>query len=237
MKRNISFIIVIFIVLICEICFHEYNHQDSFWTNNFRILSWIIMGFWYYDNQKENFNRIQTVFLISMLLPIIVSLSSYLIPERQAIIINIYTNIGILMLWIYAFKRLGAIITLNDSNRTLTKVTPAFFIFPLLFYYFSLYQALTGVYVFIVLIYIVLFSYTGVLAAFLPFNEEKRLWITFGIMLLVFVNIINGYHTFLQKLSWAYPVLRTVTVISRCMMIYGMIRYVEKRSFSFAEDE
>ncbi len=227
---------MIFIVLIGEISFHEYRQQDSLWTNNFRILSWIMMALWYYETQKRNFNRIQKAFLISILLPIIVSISSYVIPEKQAIIINISTNIAILMLWIYAFKHSGASISLNDSNQTLTKLTPAFFILPLLFYYFSLYQSLPTLYAIFVLIYILIFSYTGVLSAFVPISEEKRLWIILGIMLIAMANIMNGYHTFLQKLPWAYPVIRTMTVVSRCMMIYGMISYLNNKPIVLAEE-
>lgn len=237
MKKNFYFVFAIFIVLIGEIKFHENNQHESFWTNNLRILSWIMMGWWYFETQKKDFNRIQKAFLISILLPIIVSLSSYLIPEKQAIIINICVNMGVLILWIYVFKYFGASISLKDSNQTLTKLTPAFFILPLLFYFLSLYQSLPALYAILVLIYILIFSYTGVLAAFLPINEEKRLWITFGIMLLVLVNIMNGYHTFLQKLPWAYPVFRTITVIAKCMMIYGMILSTEERQIGTLNED
>ncbi|WP_435354470.1 hypothetical protein [Emticicia sp. SJ17W-69] len=232
MKINIGFIIIVFLVLIGEIGLHELNHQDSLWTNNCRIISLILMGTWYYINQKGNFNRIQKAFLISILLPIIVSLSSYLIPEKEAIIINIFINMGILMLWIYAFKHLGASITLKDNNQTLQKLIPAFFVLPLLYYYFSLYQALPRIYAIIVLVYILIFSYTAVLSAFLPLKEDKKFWLIFGVILLVIVNILNGFHTFLQNLVWAYPVSRTLTVASKCMMIYGMICYGESKPLS-----
>jgi hypothetical protein len=237
MKRNFVFIITIFIVLIGEICFHEYSHQDTLWTNNCRIFSLLLMGFWYFNIQKENFNQIQKAFLLSILLPIIVSLSSYLIPEKGAIIINIFINMGMLMLWIYAFKHLGASITLKDSNQTLQKLIPAFFVLPLLYYYFSLYQSLTFIYAILVLVYILIFSYTALLAAFLPFKGDKKFWLIFGIILLAMVNILNGYHTFLQNIAWAYPVSRTFTVASKCMMIYGMICYVELKYVTITESD
>lgn len=232
LKSNLFYLIVIFLILFVECFANEFTDKESaaLWTNNLRILSWLAMGIWYYQIQKENFTLVQKLFLGSILLPIIISFSTYLLPEHQAIIINIGVSIAILSLWILDFKLLGASIVLKDKNQTFSKLVPAFFILPLLFYFFSLYQALSAFFAVLVLIYILIFSYTGVLAAFLPFNEEKRLWITFGIMLLVIVNIMNGYHTFLQKIPNAYPILRTMTVISRCMMIFGMIRYVKKKN-------
>lgn len=237
MNVNIRFIIIVFIVLIGEIGLYEFNHHDTLWINNCRIFSLLLMGFWYYSKQKKNFSHIQKAFLISILLPITVSLSSYFIPEKVAIIINIFINMGILMLWIYAFKHLGASITLKDADQTLQKLIPAFFVLPLLYYIFCLYQSLPTVYAVIVLVYILIFSYAGVLAAFLPFKGDKKFWLIFGVILIAMVNMLNGYHTFLQNLSWAYPISRTLTVASKCMMIYGMICYVESKHLRTIESD
>lgn len=237
MKKNISFIIIIFILLIVEMYFHQYCYGDLRWRNSCRVLSWILMGIWYYEKQKENFTHIQKVFLISILLPIIIAIAAYFIPERELININIYVNMGILMLLIYVFKHLGASVSLTKSNKTLQKLAPVFFILPLLYYYFSLYPSLSGIYVVFVLIYVLIFSCTGLLAALLPINDGKRFWITSAIILLVVVNIINAYNIFLQKLQWAYPVVRTLTVVLKCMMIYGMIRYVEKKHLKTIEGD
>ncbi|WP_238806383.1 hypothetical protein [Emticicia aquatica] len=228
--KNIIFITAIFLVLVCE-CYAqvlENKNQADLWSNNFRIVSYFIMGFWYYDKQKENFGTIQKVFLISIFIPIAVSLSSYLIDEKIAIIVNISVNSMMFASWVYVFKQLGAFITFKDSNRTIIKLMPAFLVLPMLFFYFSLYQSLPLLYSIFVFSYIIFFSYTGLLAGFLPIKEEKKLWIIIAIVILVIVNFMNGYHTFLQKLSWAYPVIRTLTVTSRCMMIYGMINYNEQ---------
>lgn len=34
---------------------------------------------------------------------------------------------------------------------------------------------------------------------------------------------MNAYNIFLEKLFWAYPVIRTITVASKCMLIYGIV--------------
>ena len=238
LKHNLLYLILIFLILVGECFAHELENKEmaALWSNNLRILSCLTMGASYFQMQKHDFACVQKLFLISILLPIIISLSSYLIPERHAIVINIGVNIVILGLWIRIFKLLGASIIFKDQNNTFSKLIPAFFILPLLFYYFSLYQSLTIIFAILVLIYILVFSYTGLLAAFLPINEEKVLWIIFGIILLVLVNMMNGYHTFMQKISNAYPIIRTMTVISRCMIIYGMIGYVEEKIVVFEED-
>jgi hypothetical protein len=225
MKRNVSFITVIFFMLIAEIYCHEFGKIDSFWTNNYRILSLMAMAAWYYIRQREISSCVNRAFLWSLLLPIIVSLSTYLIIEKHAIIINLCVNMVVLCLMIYCFRAMGASISSRDSNHTLSKLIPAYFVLPLFFYFLALYQSLTVVYAIIVFIYIVILSYTGILSAFLPINEEKKLWLIIGMAVLVFMNGMNAYHTFLQKLAYAYPIIRTMMVVSKLMIIYGMMDY------------
>ncbi|GGD82782.1 hypothetical protein GCM10011514_53590 [Emticicia aquatilis] len=148
--------------------------------------------------------------------------------ERTAIIINIIINGIIFGIWIYYFHNLGARVNIRDTEKTLNKISPAFFLFPLLFYFFSLYQTLTGIYTILVFLYVLIFSYTGIVAVFLPVSEERKLYIILALSLLVIANIMNAYHTFLQKLLWAYPVIRTITVASKCMLIYGITDFEVK---------
>ncbi|WP_188771382.1 hypothetical protein [Emticicia aquatilis] len=230
MRINFLFIGIILIVLLGECFVHDQTNKEfaDFWSNNFRIASWLLMGLWYYQLQKMNFGRKQLLFLISIILPIIVSLTSYLMLERTAIIINIIINGIIFGIWIYYFHNLGARVNIRDTEKTLNKISPAFFLFPLLFYFFSLYQTLTGIYTILVFLYVLIFSYTGIVAVFLPVSEERKLYIILALSLLVIANIMNAYHTFLQKLLWAYPVIRTITVASKCMLIYGITDFEVK---------
>lgn len=225
MKANFWFLSIILIVLIGECFAHDYvdKNQAELWSNNLRIISWILMGMWFYRLQKCNFKLQQKLFLLSILLPIIISLTSFLLPEGLAIIINICINTIVFLIWIYYFHAMGAKITLRDAENNFQKIIPAFLFFPLCFYFLSLYQSLTGIYIIIVFIYVIVFSYTGILAVFLPINDERRLYIILGISLLVMANIMNAYHTFLEKLFWTYPVIRTITVASKCMLIYGIV--------------
>lgn len=212
-------------MLIGECFAHDYvdKNQAELWSNYLRIISWTLMGMWFYQLQKCNFKLQQNLFLLSILLPIIVSLTSFLLPERLAIIINLCINTIIFLIWIYYFHAMGAKIRFRDIDNNFQKVVPAFLIFPLCFYFLSLYQSLIGIYAFIVFIYVIVFSYTSILAIFVPVTEERRLYIVIGISLLAVANIMNAYHTFLEKLFWVYPVIRTITVVSKCMLIYGVV--------------
>lgn len=225
MKTNFLFLSIILIVLISECFAHDYvdKNEAALWSNYLRIISWTLMGIWFYQLQKCTFKRLQKLFLLSILLPIIVSLTSFLLPERLAIIINLCINTIIFFIWIYYFHAMGAKIVLRDADNNFQRVVPAFLVFPLCFYFLSLYQSLIGIYALIVFIYVIIFSYTGILAVFLPVDEERRQYIVLGILLLAVANIMNAYHTFLEKLFWVYPVIRTITVASKCMLIYGIV--------------
>lgn len=222
-----------------ECCAHDLadERQAALWSNNLRIISWILIGRWFYKLQSCEFGFPQKLFLLSLLLPIIVSLTSFLLPELLAILINIGVNTLIFLIWIYYFHKMGARISFRDSDNNFQRIIPAFLFFPISFYFFSLYESLTGVYSVVVFIYVIIFSYTGILAVFLPIGDERRLYVIIGLSLLVMANIMNAYHTFLEKLFWAYPVIRTITVASKCMLIYGLVDCEARRKLSLSKEE
>ncbi|MFY7911320.1 MAG: hypothetical protein ACOVO2_17280 [Emticicia sp.] len=224
MNFNILYVSAISVALIGECYAYDLvdEQQAALWSNNLRIISCILMGIWFYKLQSYEFRFRQKFFTLSLLLPILVSLSTYLIPEPQAIIVNLGVNISIFIIWIYYFHQLGAKICFQDSDNNFKKIIPAFLFFPLLFYFFSLYESLTRIYSIIVFIYVIIFSYTGILAVFIPLTDKRRMYVIFGFSLLVMANIMNAYHTFLEKLFWAYPVIRIIAVASKCMFIYGI---------------
>jgi hypothetical protein len=238
MKTNFLFLSIILIVLIGECFAHNYvdKNQADLWSNYLRITSWTLMGIWFYQLQRSNFKLQQKFFLLSILFPIIVSLASFLLPEHLAIIINLCINTIVFLIWIYYFHAMGAKISLRDTDNNFKKIVPAFLIFPLCFYFLGLYQSLIGIYALIVFIYVIIFSYTGILAVFLPVVEDRRLYIVVGISLLAVANIMNAYHTFLEKLFWVYPVIRTITVISKCMLIYGIVDCGIKKNTSLNQE-
>jgi hypothetical protein len=67
----VFYLVVIFLILVGECIANEIANKEiaAFWTNNLRISSWLAMGIWYYQIQKENFTRVQKLFLGSILLP------------------------------------------------------------------------------------------------------------------------------------------------------------------------
>jgi hypothetical protein len=225
MKKNTKFIVVIFILLICEICSYEYNHQYSLLTNNFRVLSYLTMCLWYYQREKENFNQVQKLFVITVFLRIFSTLATYLMDKKDSIIVSVSIHVSIFLLTSYIFKRMGGKIKLYEPERILIKLIPTFLILPLVFYFFLLYPKLFGIYTFLILIYILVLCYTALLLAFLPINEKKRLWIICGSVFFAIATIIEAQDTFLEKLTWSYSVVRTLLTVSICMAIYGMIDY------------
>lgn len=186
MKTNFLFLSIILIVLTGE-CIAYYNvdkHQAELWSNNLRIISWILIGMWFYQLQKCTFGFNQKIFLSSLLLPIIVSLASFLLSEHLEIIINVSINIIVFMIWIYYFRKIGAKISLKDADNNFQKIILTFLIFPLLFYFFSLNDAISGIYAIIIFIYVLVFSYTGILTVFLPVRNERRLYLNLGAILI-----------------------------------------------------
>jgi hypothetical protein len=227
MAKNIIYVFIIFLILICEISAQVIERQQhtAFWANNFRTLSFIMMGVWCFHKQKGNFRTIQRLFLISILLPIFAPLAFYFYAQPKAIFISIGIDIIFFCLWIIVFKKMGAKISLKESSDTIKKLFPVLFILPFIYYFIILYPILPYLYAIIVFIYILLLSYVCILSIFLPINEEYKEWIILGLILFFFLSFMNGHHEFLQQTPWSYPAIRILAVISRCMIIYGMINY------------
>ena len=239
-KMNKKFTLVILLLLIIELVFFQLKIPNlDFWLNIFRILSWLLFGTWYYLNQKPLNTRIKKLFFVSLLYAILISLFTYLLPERIAISINISIYVITLATWCYIFKLMGAKVLFKDNEYTFLRILPAYYILPLFFYILVLHNAVPKQYTLFILSYLFIFSYTGTLATFLPIKENNRLLISWSITLIILTNMINSYYTFLEKLPWAYLVNRTVTVISRCMLVYGMIKdyKIEKPGIADADPE
>ena len=199
-------------------------------------MTWVIMGIWYYQVKKKDFTQTRKLFLISNLLPIFVALSSYFIIEQRAMLINILINLGVFVLLIVVLKQMGARISLKESKNTFKKVLPIFYVFPFFYFFFSLYPKLSNIYSTIIFCYLAVISYVGILSSFLPKND-RTIYITSGIILWIFSNLMESYYIFLLKFPDSYPIIRTIAVTSRCVMFYGMINYPEKSHLSFVDKD
>lgn len=236
-KKNFVFIVSVFIVLVFECYTNQFKKEDAaLWSSIFRILTWVVMGIWYYQAQKKDFYQTQKVFLISNLLPIFVALSSYFIVEQKAMLFNISINLVVFVLWIVVFNRMGARISFKESTSAFKKVLPISFVLPFFYFFFSLYPKLSNIYSTIIFCYLVVISYAGILSGFLPKND-KTIYITLGIILWIFSNLMESHYIFLLKFPDSYPIIRTIAVTSRCIMIYGMINYAEKTPLSLVEED
>ena len=236
-KNNFIFIVCVFVALVLECYAYKFKKEDAaLWSSIFRIMTWVVMGIWYYQQQKKHFTQTQKLFLLSNLLPIFVALSSYFIVEQKAMLINILINLVVFVLWIVVFKRMGTRISLKESKNTFKKVLPIVFIFSFFYFFFSLYPKLSNIYSTLIFCYLVVISYAGILSGFLLRND-KTTYITLGIILWIFSNLMESHYIFLLKSPDSYPIIRVIAVISRCFMIYGMIHYAEKSFMSLAEED
>lgn len=222
MKNNSAiYIIGVFVVLSLEFTAKFYNNQ--FWTYIFRALVWSMMGMWYFQKQKENFGVLQKTFLTSIVLPVIDSITFFLLNAKDWMFVFVCTHLLVWVLWIYCFEHIKKNSKIKKSIKNEFIIMPFYYLIPSLFYFFALYQSLTLTYAILIFFYTLIISYTGYKATFLPVEEEKRFYIITAIVLLILMNIITTYSLFLQSLNWAYPVVRIFVTVSMCIMIYGMI--------------
>lgn len=238
MKKRSTFIVIILLFLIGDCFFSTLSNPNihSYGTHLFRVLTWLSMALWYYDEQKHNFRKTQIVFFVSILLPIISSFSNYLLLYRNSTFIYISVNIMMTLLWIYVFKKLGKISIKKESFSNIAIHVISFIVFPLAYYFLTLYANLNFSFKILTLVFFIVFAYMSTIARFLDIDEQNKKLLMLSIVLLVLISIVNSHHFFLQKNAWAYTVTRTLTVISRCLLIFVVIESSNKLSARYQED-
>jgi hypothetical protein len=251
-KKNIAFIVTIFFLLGCELYITTlgYKSYKDIWGHIFRAIISLIIVLWYYEMEKNRFGKIQRMFLISNTFPFIVSLilpfigllsfspfseKRIILSTQNIVLINLVVYTLKNVLWIFIFKSMGAFAAFNNSLHSLKNLIVVFFIFPLLYFFISLYPATSGISTIISFSYIFIFSFAGVLSAFLPIDEKKRFWITIGIVTVILGTILRTYDEFLLKITWGNELIGIVIVASRCMVTYGMIDYEDQEIISDEE--
>jgi hypothetical protein len=238
MKKQPFFILIIFLLLGGDIYSSTLTNfsANSFLCNMFRIFTWTTMGFWYFDAQKHNFGKTQILFLLSILLPIISSFSTYLLAYKTSTFIYIAINTIMTVLWIYVLKKIGKPTIRRESYINIGIHVACFILFPLVFYFLTIYETINTSFKFLLMIFIVAFAYMSSIARFLDIDERNKKLLMISIVLLVLISIINSHHLFLQKKMWAYAVVRTLIVISRCLLIFVVIDISNKLLALHEED-
>ena len=222
---NKKFIFAIISLLIIEFTFRNiFIQQRDIWIAIPRVLSSIMLAGWYYLSVKPFPSPIHKLFLTSLLLPITITLTFAIYP-KYGDFMNIFIHTCVLAIWAYIFTQMGARIKLLDKKLNFLRLLPIYYILPIFFYTFSIHPSIPNNYVIFLLTHTLVYSTTGILAIFLPIREESRAWISWSIALMVFANMLYSYDIFMEEIAWANIISRIIIVASRCMIVYGMIKY------------
>ena len=102
--------VLIFILISCEIFTFLINGPAfrSIVTFIFRELVFVVLVVWYCRQQGSNLNSVQKRFLISLLIPLLLGVSRFIVPNLYVLKINTVLYIVIYTLWITILRSLGA---------------------------------------------------------------------------------------------------------------------------------
>lgn len=222
---NTRYLTATLLLLISEFFLLDLSDKESvFWIAIIRILTAIILSVWYYKHRKPLPTLIDKLFILTLILPIFISLCVILFPSIIKDF-NLITHAIILSVWAVIFRLMGAKIFFKVSPYKVMKVVPIYALIPILFYIFSLHAALPTKDKILLVSYSVIYLYTNTLAYFLPINESSKFWISWGVILMAFANFLVFYGIFIEQLPWLGFIPRTVVVVARCILIFSMIDY------------
>lgn len=222
---NTRYLTATLLLLISEFFLLDLPDKESvFWIAIIRILTAIILSVWYYKHRKPLPTLIDKLFILTLIIPILISLCVIFYPSFIKDF-NLIAHACILCLWAVIFKMMGAKILFKVSPYKVMKVVPIYALIPILFYVFSLHAILPTLDKILLLSYSVIYLYTNTLASFLPINESGKFWISWGVILTAFANFLVFYGIYIEELPWIGFIPRTVVVIARCILIFCIIDY------------
>lgn len=222
---NTRYLTATLLLLISEFFLLDLPAKESvFWIAIIRILTAIILTAWYYQHRKPLPTLIDKLFILTLILPVFISLCVIFYPPLIKDF-NLIVHAFILCIWAFIFKMMGAKIKFKVSPYKVMKVVPIYALIPILFYVFSLHAVLPTFDKILLLSYSVIYLYTNTLASFLPINESNKFWISWGIILKAFANFLVFYGLYIEPLPWIGFIPRTVVVVARCILILSMIDY------------
>ncbi|WP_130022970.1 hypothetical protein [Emticicia agri] len=222
---NTRYITATLLLLILEFFLLDLPEKESvFWIAIARIIAAIILTVWYYQHRKPLPTLIDKLFILTLILPIPISLCVIFFP---ALIkdFNLIIHACILCLWAGIFKLMGSKIKYQGALYKFLRVFPIYAIVPLLFYIFTLHTALPVLDKILLLCYAFIYIYTSTLASFLPISESDRFWISWSVVLMAFANFLVFYSIFIEQLPWLGFIPRTIVIVARCILILGMVDY------------
>ncbi|UTA69199.1 hypothetical protein [Emticicia sp. 21SJ11W-3] len=226
---NIRYLTATFLLLISELFFNKLPaDEEVFWTATLRLIAAIVLVAWYYNLRRPLPTTIDRQFIATLILPVFISLCVIIYPDGLRIF-NLVIHAGILILWTQIFKNMGAEIKTKDESYKLLRVIPVYALVPILFYIISLHPSLPFFEEILLLIYTAIYAYTATLASFLPIGGTNKFWISWCVVLMAFANILVFYNTYVEPLPWLSFIPRAIVMLSRCILIFGMVEYFKTK--------
>jgi hypothetical protein len=222
---NTRYLTATLLLLIAEFFLLDLPEKDNvFWIAIVRILAALILTSWYYQHRKPLPTIIDKLFILTLILPVVISLCVIFFPAFIKDF-NLIIHACIVCIWAGIFKLMGAKIQFKVSPYKVMKVVPVYALIPILFYVFSLHAVVPTLDKILLLSYSIVYLYTNTLATFLPINESNKFWISWGVILIAFANFLVFYGIFIEQLPWIGFIPRTIVVVARCILILSMIDY------------
>lgn len=229
MKNNYVFVVLIFLLMFCEITtfLNTGNGTMSFQDFVFRELVNVVLAIWYFFLQGSKLNKIQTKFLITILIPLLLGLSRYKFSALTAIKINTVLYLVIYAFWLNIFQSLGAKFNKFRFPRTYFLLIPVIFSIPFLNYFLVILPMEDTQIKILSFLFAFFAACTCVFVMFLPptKNYYGRYLIIIGIWFTEFIHIMQSYFVFNSETFFIYPFTRILQTISYILLILGMTNY------------
>ena len=234
MKINYQYVVLISILVSIEIIIFL-NSQTGFRDIKlfvFRELVTVVLAVWYYREQGYKLDKTQKKFLITILIPLALGFTRYLIPDDYATKVNTFFYFVIYVLWMSIIHSLGARFNKYRFPRTYYLLIPIVFCTPILYFFMVLFPMLDTNNKVLSFLFALFASSKSVFVLFLPpiKNSSGRNLIILGVWFSQFTNMMQSYFYFNSDSLFIYPFARILQTTSTVILIIGMTHYLKNTS-------
>lgn len=195
----------------------------------FRSLSYIFLFFWYWQNFKDKLRFSSLFVFIHLTIAIVVPIVLF-ISEKKSLSINAELIVSLIanLCLLIVFAENIFLRKYNLEKGILKKIFLPYIVLPIVFLCFAIFPKLSYLDIILISGFAVILITTGILSVYYSNKEAVKLYVSWGMFLLILAQGMSAINLFSYRYVAAYAIVFFLALISKVLIIYGLIKEHEQ---------
>ena len=216
-------IIVILLLSITEVIL--YYSFNKFVSYPVRVLIYVYLANWYYQERKQNasINQTDKLFIWACFILMFSPVPAYINNSITGKVIEFALLMLSQQLIIAIFIREGAKFDFSTKRKTFHKILVPYVIIPVLFFFFVALPTQQWIPVILFGFYIIQMMFVSILSAYAPFSEKSQFYITLSMGMLIISSGANFLRHSVSPYEYDFAVVRISSVAYRVFLLIALL--------------